>query len=227
MQKTNKNTNNSSTSKFGVQVEKFELPPIETNAYLLYNQDKGQAILIDTSMEAWERISERLKQIECTLIALFLTHGHWDHMMDSACIAAKGIPVYAHSGDEHMIRQPSIQMVFSRHGFTVQPAKIDHFVQDGQILDFLDQEIQVRHVPGHSQGSVIYYFKTLKAAFVGDVIFAGSIGRTDFPGCSAEVLKRSIQEKVFSLPEDTLLYPGHGPHTTVIHEQKNNPYVYA
>jgi hydroxyacylglutathione hydrolase len=107
----------------------------------------------------------------------------------------------------------------------IPSGKVDEFVQEGQTLQLLNQQVEVRHVPGHSPGSVLFYFRDFGFAVSGDAIFAGGIGRTDFPGCCRELLEASIVEQIYTLPDETVLLPGHGPRTTVGQEKKTNPFV--
>ncbi len=107
----------------------------------------------------------------------------------------------------------------------LQPIHVDHWVKQGDRFDALGTTVEVRHVPGHCPGNVLFYFAALSAAFVGDALFNGSIGRTDLPGGDFERLARAIREQIYTLPGDTAVYPGHGPKTTVADERAQNPYV--
>ncbi len=205
----------------------FELPPIATNAYLLMATETGEAVLFDAPMSAWETVKPELEKHGCRLTALLLTHGHWDHIVDTATIARTGVPVYGHQGDQELFENPSRMGGFMVPGLQVEACKIDHFLDDGGTLSLLGETVEVRHVPGHSDGSILFYLKSFNLAISGDAIFAGGVGRTDFPGCSAEILYTSIREKIYSLPDDTDLCPGHGPQTTPGHEKQSNPFVRA
>jgi glyoxylase-like metal-dependent hydrolase (beta-lactamase superfamily II) len=110
-------------------------------------------------------------------------------------------------------------------GLSLTPVNLDRSVSDGDVLNLMGLRIEVRHVPGHCPGNVLFYVEARRAAFVGDVIFAGSVGRTDFPGGDPAVLRNSILKRVYTLPPATVLYPGHGPKTSVEHEFRTNPYV--
>jgi glyoxylase-like metal-dependent hydrolase (beta-lactamase superfamily II) len=109
----------------------------------------------------------------------------------------------------------------------LEPVKIDAWVQQGDRFSALGTEVEVRHVPGHCPGNVLFHLAAARAAFVGDALFRGGIGRTDLPGGSFEQLENSIRTQIYTLPGDTTVYPGHGPETTVGEEQANNPYVSA
>jgi glyoxylase-like metal-dependent hydrolase (beta-lactamase superfamily II) len=126
-----------------------------------------------------------------------------------------------------LIETPEVMEMFLIPGVRLRPLKIDEFVAQGQRWTALGQTVEVRHVPGHSPGNVLYYLADMKAAFVGDVLFHSGIGRTDLPGGSLEVLERAIREQIFTLPDDTVIYPGHGPETTVEAERETNPFVHG
>lgn len=205
----------------------YELPPIGTNAYLLINGDSGEAVLFDAPMSAWAAITPHLKEAACSLRGLYLTHGHWDHILDVGSIIDQGISVHAHRGDVDLIESPQAMAEFSIAGIKFRPGKVDHYISDGDRFELWGHSVEVRHVPGHSEGSILYYFASAGFAITGDAIFAGSIGRTDFPGCSLGVLQRSIQKRIYTLPDETILYPGHGPKTTVARERTTNPFVRA
>ena len=105
------------------------------------------------------------------------------------------------------------------------PVKIDSWLEHGQRIKIIGREVEVRHVPGHSPGSVLFWFVNDKVAITGDALFSRSIGRTDFPGCSFEQLSNSIKNHIYTLPDDTVVYPGHGPETSVGEEANGNPFV--
>jgi len=147
-------------------------------------------------------------------------------MADAAACQVTGAQVYAHADDREWIENPMRQADFLVEGIELAPARVDHFLTHGQILEIAGFNFEVRHVPGHAPGNVLFYSTEMKAAFVGDVIFAGSVGRADLPGGDWDVLEQSIRTQVYTLPDDTVIYPGHGPKTTVARERKSNPYVH-
>ncbi len=208
-----------------VQVFTFELPPLGTNAYLLAAPGRDDAVLIDAPPTAWEAIAPQLAKSQRKLSTVLLTHGHWDHMAGAAECQAAGAAIYAHADDREWIENPMMQADFMIEGIEIPPARVDHFLKHGQILEVAGLRIEVRHVPGHAPGNVLFYSAEMKAAFVGDVIFAGSVGRADLPGGDWDVLEKSIREQVYTLPGDTVLYPGHGPATTVARERASNRFV--
>lgn len=208
-----------------MRIQTYELPPIGTNAFLLANPDNGRAVLIDAPENAWDTIAPVIQKEKLTLEALILTHGHWDHVLDGARFNDEGIPVWAHEADRLWIENPGIQSPFMIPGLDIRSISLSRFLTHGERLDLLGRRAEIRHVPGHAPGNILVYFPDDKAAFVGDVIFAGSVGRYDLPGADGATLSRSIREQVYTLPDDTMLYPGHGPATTVGWERKNNPFV--
>lgn len=200
--------------------------PIETNAYLLTSAERGEAILIDAPEGIWADIEPILKAENCVLCELWLTHGHWDHLQGGAEIVRKTkARVSAHPDDRILIETPEIMERFMGETLNLEPVHVDRWLASNERISALGQEVEVRHVPGHCPGNVLFYFPGAGTAFVGDALFAGSIGRTDLPGGSFEVLRRSIQEQIYTLPPATQVYPGHGPMTTVGEERASNPYV--
>jgi hydroxyacylglutathione hydrolase len=200
--------------------------PIETNAYLLTSAERGEAILIDAPGDVWPAVERRLASDGVKLTELWITHGHWDHTQGGAEVVRRsGAKVLAHGADREWIERPEIMAAYTGGQLRLEPMLVDRWISDGERLVALGQDVEVRHVPGHCPGNVLFYFPVQRAAFVGDAIFAGSVGRTDLPGGSMEELERSIREKIFTLPPATTLYPGHGPATRVDTEQQTNPYV--
>lgn len=202
----------------------FELGPLGTNAYLLVSAERREALLIDAPDGAVEAVEDVLGG-DISLKAVVLTHGHWDHMQDAARLERTGVPVWAHAADRQWIEHPEVMRTFTGPGIRLEPARIVRVLSHGERLEILGAEFEVRHVPGHSPGNIMLYSAGLGAAFVGDVIFSGSVGRYDLPGGSWAELERSIKEQVYTLPDATRLYSGHGPATTVAAEKHGNPYV--
>lgn len=200
--------------------------PIQTNAYLLTAPERGEAVLIDAPGEVWAEVEEILREEKCRLTELWLTHGHWDHTQGGAeVVRATGAKVRAHADDREMIEHPEIMERFMGEEMGLEPIQVDAWVKQGERFEALGTAVEVRHVPGHCPGNVLFYFEQAGAAFVGDALFAGSVGRTDLPGGSFEVLERAIRAQIYTLPTKTVVYPGHGPATTVGDERQGNPYV--
>jgi len=200
--------------------------PIQTNAYLLTAPERGEAVLIDAPQGVWTEVERILKEEKCRLTALWITHGHWDHIQDAAEVVRKsGAETIAHADDRMMIETPEIMERFMGERLGLEPVKVDRWVKQGDRLAALGTEAEVRHVPGHCPGNVLFYFAGARAAFVGDALFAGSVGRTDLPGGDFDTLERAIRAQIYTLPDETVVYPGHGPDTTAGAEKTTNPYV--
>lgn len=206
----------------------YPLPsgPIQTIGYLLTEPATGEAVLVDAPADVWEKVQPLLAKDACTLKELWLTHGHWDHTQDAARIKrAAGIVVRAHRADQHLIETPEVMRDFLMPGIELEAVKIDVFLRAGDRLAALGREFEVRHVPGHCPGNVLFYQAGAKVAFVGDALFNGGVGRWDLPGGNFELLEESIREQIYTLPDETVVLPGHGPRTTVGEEKDSNPFV--
>lgn len=208
-----------------MEIVTMELPPIGTNAFALIDPSRKECVIIDAPAEAYRWASGVADEYGCTLSALILTHGHWDHLLDGWAFAEAGIPVYGHRDDAVLFEDPACMMNYSIPGIELRAVPIDHWLQPGEPVQLLGREMAIRHVPGHCPGNVLVYLPQEGVAFVGDAIFAGSIGRYDLPGGDFAVLERSIREQIYTLPDGTVLYPGHGPKTSVGAEKRSNPYV--
>ncbi|HWZ94357.1 MAG TPA: MBL fold metallo-hydrolase [Opitutaceae bacterium] len=200
--------------------------PIETNAYLLTEPARGEAVLVDAPGEVWAEVEPVLRNEKCRLVELWLTHGHWDHMQGAAeVVRATGARVRAHADDRPLIETPEVMKRFMLPGQELEPVKVDAWVRPGETIAVLGTTAEVRHVPGHCPGNVLFYLQPAGLAFVGDALFAGSVGRTDLPGGDFVVLEKSIRSQIYTLPDATRVFPGHGPDTTVGEEKRSNPYV--
>lgn len=209
-----------------VKIHVLPSGPIQTIGYLLTEAKSGEAVLIDAPGGILEKIQPLLAAEGCTLKELWLTHGHWDHTQDSAKLKrALGMLVRAHRADQALIETPEIMEEFMGARMGLEPVKIDAFVNAGDRLTALGREFEVRHVPGHCPGNVLFYAAEAKVAFVGDALFKAGVGRWDLPGGSFELLARAIRSQIYTLPDDTTVFPGHGARTTVGAEKTGNPYV--
>ena len=197
----------------------FNLGPLETNCYVLH--DKAYALAVDPGGDP-EEVTRFLNAEQLTLLAILNTHLHFDHILGNAALrAATGAPIRTPAGDAHLME--SELGAGGMWGFPKVSAFESAPLSEGE-CSFGPFLCRVLHTPGHSPGSLCFVIPEEHAAFVGDVIFYRGVGRTDFPGGDEQALLRSIQTKLFALPGDTRLYPGHGPSTTVADEQRNNPY---
>ncbi len=202
--------------------------PIQTVGYLLTEARLGEAVLIDAPGDILAKIEPVLAREGCVLRELWLTHGHWDHMQDAARVKrATGAHVRAHAADRALIETPEIMEGYMGQKLGLEGVTVDTWLQPGTRLIALGTEFEVRHVPGHCPGNVLFYAAAAGSAFVGDALFNGGVGRWDFPGGDFEVLARSIRTQIYTLPDATVVFPGHGPRTTVGDEKEGNPYVPA
>ncbi len=206
----------------------FQLGPIETNCFLVFPDEGDGAILIDAPEEAAREIPAFLEKHGRRLSAILLTHGHWDHVWDAAELKRiTGAKIYASKEGAPFIESPDTQkgFLFGRDAF--EAAKIDVFPEDGETLEIADVKVKCLLANGHCAGSLVYAFEgeAPQKAFVGDVIFKNSIGRYDFPTGNFDTLAKSIRGKIYTLPDDAILIPGHGPITTVGEEKHNNAFV--
>jgi glyoxylase-like metal-dependent hydrolase (beta-lactamase superfamily II) len=210
----------------GVNVHVLPAGPLQTNAYLLTEPATGDAVLVDAPEGVWPQAEPILAREGCRLGLLLLTHGHWDHTQGAAEVVRRTRAlVCAHRADRPMIETPEVMRPLMMPGLKVEAVKVDRWLEDGDTIDALGETATVGHVPGHCPGSLVFYFPGAAAAFAGDALFSGAVGRTDLPGGSFEELEDSIRTRIYTLPDETTVYPGHGGATTVGHEKANNPYV--
>jgi hydroxyacylglutathione hydrolase len=211
-----------------MRIHRFTGGIAQTNGYLLSLPGRAEAVLVDAPEGAWEAVAPVLRNEKLALAELWLTHGHFDHILGAPELVRRtGAKVRAHPDDRLLIEHPEVMKEFAGVQFRMEPLHVDAWVAAGETLAAAGLTAEVRHVPGHCPGSVLFYLAAAGTAFVGDALFQGSVGRTDFPGGSFEVLERSIRTQIYTLPDATVVYPGHGPATTVAAEKAGNPYVAA
>ncbi len=201
----------------------MEIGPIMTNCYLLLNDDDEKVIIVDPGGEA-SAVIHRLEQYpKYTPVAILLTHGHFDHILGVEELRKKyNIPVYAHEDEKETLHTPEFNMGSDMgEGLCIDA---DHYVRDGEELELGGFKIKCLHTPGHTPGGVCFYLAEEKIVFSGDSLFNQSIGRTDFPNGSASQLVRSVADKLFTLPDDVKVLPGHEQLTTIGFEKQYNPF---
>lgn len=194
--------------------------PIQANCYILGCEQTKEAVVIDPGDEA-KRILGGLQKYVLQLKTIINTHGHFDHVgANKALKDLTGAPILIHRDDAPMLSHLSASA--GMWGMRAQDSPADQFIKDGDRISFGQITLEVIHTPGHSPGGISLY--TPKVVFVGDTLFAGSIGRTDFPGGDYDLLISCVKNRLFVLGDDIHVYPGHGPDTTIGYERKYNPF---
>lgn len=204
-----------------------ESQPFAENSYVVWADGRSEAFVIDPGFEP-DAIAEVLDENRLTLAAVVCTHGHVDHIAGNADLKRRfpAAPLLIGRGDAGMLTDPASNLS-GKWGFHVVSPPADRLLDDGERVTVAGLELEVREIPGHSPGHVVYVLhgETPPLVFGGDVLFAGGVGRTDFPGGSFPQLRDGIHAKLFPLPDATVVLPGHGPPTTVGAERRGNPFV--
>ena len=196
----------------------FREPPIDNNNYLLIDEKSKEAVLVDCSAVEPD-INNTLKEYGANLKYILLTHGHFDHVAGIRPTEAK---IVLHKNDLKELGKANQYLpMFGIPDITIP--KVDIFVEDGDVLKLGETEIKVIHTPGHTQGGVCYLIDDM--LFSGDTIFREAVGRCDLEGGDFDQIVESIQTRIFTLPEDIKIYPGHGPSSTVGWEKENNRFL--
>jgi glyoxylase-like metal-dependent hydrolase (beta-lactamase superfamily II) len=200
--------------------------PFEENTYVVWRPGSSECVVIDPGLQP-ELIEECLREEGLTLRAILNTHGHADHIAGNEAMKqlAPDAPLIIGEGDARMLTDPDANLS-AGFGFAVLSPPADCTVKEGDVIETAGLAFRVMDIPGHSPGHVVFVHEgTPVQVFGGDVLFRGSIGRYDFPGSDGPLLLSGIRHKLYSLPADTIVYPGHGPLTTIGHEKATNPFV--
>ena len=209
-----------------MKIDHLILGGYETNCYVLRTSEAAQdCLIIDAGLGA-EKLIKFLKEHKLNPLAIVLTHGHIDHIEGVAALRIEfpDIKVHIHKLDADMLTEPYTNLsAMTGSAFSVEPA--DFLLEEQSVIELAEIKLSVLHTPGHTPGGISLYSKDDRVVFVGDTLFAESIGRTDFPNGNMEQLLQGIREKLFTLPDETKVYPGHGPITTIAHERQYNPFL--
>jgi hydroxyacylglutathione hydrolase len=221
-----------------VLVTGFPAEALGTNCYVVAAAPGEQCLIVDPGIGVLDRLEEVLRQHRLHPAAVLLTHGHLDHTFSVAPVCgARGITAYVHPDDREMLADPAKGLgadLSQLFGGRLQYSEPDDVAElaDGMTLSLAGLEITVDHAPGHTGGSVLFRLPGAESSWdadelclAGDVLFAGSIGRTDLPGGSMPAMMLSLREKILPLADDTVVLPGHGPSTTIGRERATNPYL--
>jgi len=202
-------------------VDKLEVGPFATNCYIVGSESGGEGMIIDPGDKA-KQILGKVEDLKLDIKLVVLTHGHIDHIGALKEIKeATGADVAIHADDEGSLRKQPLSIIFGL--FYPTPPPPDRLLKDGDSIDVGDLHFEVLHTPGHTPGGICLLGDGV--VFSGDTLFNCSVGRTDLPGGSYDKLMGSIQTKLMMLPDDTIVYPGHGGETTIGAERKGNPYL--
>lgn len=209
-----------------IQVKTFVFSPFAENTSVLYDQT-GQAVIIDPGCyedHEREELATFIAEQELNVVKLLNTHCHIDHVLGNAWAKRTyGIELYIHPEDQTTLKMQ--ELIGPNYGFVrYENTTAEHHLQEGDTVTFGDSQLQVLFVPGHAPGHIAFHSKEDNFIIGGDVLFRDSIGRTDLPGGDYNTLIDSIRNKFFALPDDTEVYPGHGPTTTIGYEKQHNPF---
>lgn len=217
-------------------IKSFVAGPWQTNCYVVAPNTNSECVIIDPGQDALPAIKDVLAQENLKPVAVFVTHGHLDHMW-SVFPVAQGyeIPAFVHNLDRHLLADPAAGLSAQTRAMLPQLiGKDDVFAEPSAVIEIEDHltmniaglDFGIRHTPGHTAGSVIFSALGEKISiFTGDTLFAGAIGRTDLPGSSPEAMNLTLRDIICKLPEDALVYPGHGPATQMATELNSNQYL--
>jgi hydroxyacylglutathione hydrolase len=209
-----------------LRVQVFVFGPFQENTYVLYDESKEAVIIDPGCYEESEKteLTEFVRSNQLKVMMLLNTHCHIDHVLGNAFVRQTyNIKLHIHRNDEPVLK--AVRVYAPNYGFHLyQEASADAYLAEGDEVAFGHQKFKVLFVPGHSPGHIVFYNEKEKIVIGGDVLFKNSIGRTDLPGGDADTLINSIHQKLFTLPDDVTVFPGHGPSTTIGFEKVSNPF---
>lgn len=212
-----------------MKINRLVLGSFETNCYILRESESASdCLIIDTGLDADELV-DFLHQHKLNPVAVVLTHGHIDHISGLAQLRKNfpDIKVYVHKRDAYMLtdRQSNLSFLAGITPVVGDCPRADFTLEEGDLIEQAGIKLEVLHTPGHTPGGVCLYARKEQIVFVGDTLFADSVGRTDMPGGSTAQLIKSIKQKLLALPDETVVYPGHGPQTTIGRERTHNQFL--
>lgn len=210
-----------------MKLAQYVVGMVATNCYFAINEETNEVIVVDPG-DNGDKLAEEIKKNSLKPVAILLTHGHCDHTNGieglKAEIGDSGLKAYALLEEKELLEEPKLnQSKYMGYGKKSYPA--DCYIKDGDELTLAGMSFKVIATPGHTPGGCCYYFENDNILFSGDTLFCQSVGRTDFPGGSMSELMSSIKDKLFLLPDDTVVLPGHNSHTTIGDEKVYNPFV--
>lgn len=210
-----------------LHIKSFTFNPFQENTYLAYD-DSGEGVLIDPGCFENQEKAELKDFIESNgirLTQLLNTHCHIDHVLGNAWAKRTfGIPLSIHRNEISVLK--SVETYASNYGFSgYESSEPDGFLAEGESIMVGKEELKILFVPGHAPGHVAFYHESSNRCIAGDTLFRGSIGRTDLPGGNHDLLLKKIKSELFTLPDETIIYSGHGPETTISFEKIHNPFV--
>jgi hydroxyacylglutathione hydrolase len=215
------------TEKSPPTIKSIPSAPFDENAYLIHLPERSDCVIVDPGIE-WDRVLEAIEESGAELAAILNTHGHADHIAGNEAVKQRypDAPLIIGELDADKLTD-AIGNLSAGYGMPMVSPPADRTVREGDVLELAGLRWTVRETPGHCRGHVVFIAMDLDPIVVlgGDVLFAGGIGRTDFPDGDAEALARSIVEKLYTLPDNTVVLPGHGPATTIGREKRSNPFV--
>ena len=198
--------------------------PFQENCYVLGDEESGVGAIIDPGDEA-ARIAMAVEETGLDIGSIIVTHAHIDHVGAVAALTEEyACPVLMHDESEPLLNGLPTQAMMMGLRFGKVPT-VDRNVEDEEIVEVGGLRLRSLYTPGHAPGHLAFYLQEEGLVLSGDALFAGSVGRVDLPGGSMEVLMRSIEERLLTLPDDTVVYPGHGPRTTISNERASNPFL--
>ena len=207
-------------------LEMLTVGPFQENCYVIGEEASGAGAIVDPGDEA-ARIALAVEQSDLEIGQILVTHAHIDHVGAVAALADEyACPVLMHAEAEPMLAQLPTQAMMMGLRFGKVPT-VDRYVEDEEVLEIGDLRLRSLYTPGHAPGHLAFYVDGEGLVLSGDALFAGSVGRTDLFGGDMEVLLRSINERLLTLPDETRVYPGHGPQTTIGDERRHNPFLHG